>query len=238
MTRIFRHGTLRGKVAQAASELVRQPQRHLIASTDSDAAFARLSGPRAHFPACAAEPVSVKSAPGPPGCLALWGNKSGNVLALLVLVRDTASTHAKASCDCLQKAESALRQFSSWDLVSADVADVVLRIITALDDLVGYSRCSWMWLIDSCEQYMADAARKADTARAGAVAGCNVQWPRQGLCVTVSSRLWKLVHRQQVAVGSIIERNFVWPDEVEGLSALASTHGRFAFGLAFLRPRR
>lgn len=103
MTRIFRHGTLRGKVAQAAPELVRQPQRHLIASTDSDAAFARLSGPRAHFPACAAEPVRVKSAPGPPGCLALWGNKSGNVLALLVLVRDTASTHAKGFIRLLAK---------------------------------------------------------------------------------------------------------------------------------------
>jgi hypothetical protein len=56
------------------------------------------------------EPARVKRAP---GCLALWGNKPGNVLALLVLVRDQtliASTHANQGLKPLRKADPALRQ--------------------------------------------------------------------------------------------------------------------------------
>lgn len=73
----------------SGAELVRQPQRHLIASTDSDAAFVRLFGTPVHFPACAAGASPCQKCARPTGgCLALWGNKTGNVLALLLLVRD------------------------------------------------------------------------------------------------------------------------------------------------------
>lgn len=108
--------------------------------------------------------------------------------------------------------------FCSWDLVSADV---VLRIITALDDLVGYSRCSWMWLIDSCEQYTRTRLEPGLWLDAtcnghgkGFVRQSFVEAMETG-CSTSRYSNWQY-H----------ESDFVWPDEAEGLSVQASTYSR------------
>lgn len=78
---IFRHGTLSGEVAQAA------PARYSAGSTATAASnrthrqrrcfcapFAYLAS-KPTFRLVPLEPARVKSAPGPPSHLALWGNK-------------------------------------------------------------------------------------------------------------------------------------------------------------------
>lgn len=137
------------------------------------------------------EPGLVKSCSRPTGLFSALGGlktETGSVLALLVLVREKcerASIHAKEGFFRLCGKDGLFFFFlfflffllGIWSrqtqcYVSSQLSSIWLDAADAIA----------MWLIDSCDERYT----------AGAVAGCNVQWPWQRLCGTDSEEELKL----------------------------------------------